>query len=224
MAHPREVSPLPRHFSRRPSTRTRLIRSPPDPRPATCLSARPSLRLPQAPRPPRSPPPNRPLRSRVAPVLDSGAYHPGYGTDRAPETTQRSQDRQASVQDPQSLPPNTPQADQPTPDRPAARNPAPQGTLPGRNQPTTEPDPENQPYNGTGPTTSPTYGARAMRGFGGSSPGKARRALRSRPEGDEDGRRRVATGANHPASRSSAVRRGPGTPAVMLRRGTRASI
>ena len=38
------------------------------------------------------------------------------------------------------------------------------------------------------------------------------------------GRRRVATGANHPASRSSAFRRGPGTPAVMLRRGTRASI
>src|SRR6185437_6945146 len=37
-------------------------------------------------------------------------------------------------------------------------------------------------------------------------------------------RRRVATGANHPASRSSAFRRGPGTPAVMLRRGTRASI
>ena len=38
------------------------------------------------------------------------------------------------------------------------------------------------------------------------------------------GRRRVATGANHPASRSSAFRRGPGTPAAALRRGTRAPI
>ena len=38
------------------------------------------------------------------------------------------------------------------------------------------------------------------------------------------GRRRVATGANHPASQSSALRRGPGTPAVVLRRGTRAPV
>jgi hypothetical protein len=38
------------------------------------------------------------------------------------------------------------------------------------------------------------------------------------------GRRRVATGANHPASLSSAFRRGPGTPAVVPRRGTRAPI
>jgi hypothetical protein len=38
------------------------------------------------------------------------------------------------------------------------------------------------------------------------------------------GRRRVATGANHPASRSSAFRRGPGTPAAVPRRGTRAPI
>ena len=38
------------------------------------------------------------------------------------------------------------------------------------------------------------------------------------------GRRRVATGANHPASQSSAFRRGPGTPAVVPRRGTRAPI
>jgi hypothetical protein len=37
-------------------------------------------------------------------------------------------------------------------------------------------------------------------------------------------RRRVATGANHPASHSSAFRRGPGTPAVVPRRGTRAPI
>ena len=35
-------------------------------------------------------------------------------------------------------------------------------------------------------------------------------------------RRRVATGANHPASHSSALRRGPGTPASVPRRGTRA--
>ena len=38
------------------------------------------------------------------------------------------------------------------------------------------------------------------------------------------GRRRVATGANHPASHSSAFRRGPGTPVTVLRRGTRAPI
>ena len=38
----------------------------------------------------------------------------------------------------------------------------------------------------------------------------------------EDERRRVATGANHPASHSSALRRGPGTPAPVPRRGTRA--
>ena len=40
----------------------------------------------------------------------------------------------------------------------------------------------------------------------------------------EKGRRRVATGANHPASLSSAFRRGPGTPAAVPRRGTRAPI
>jgi hypothetical protein len=38
------------------------------------------------------------------------------------------------------------------------------------------------------------------------------------------GRRRVATGANHPASRSSAFRRGPGRPVAVPRRGTRAPI
>src|ERR1022692_4083544 len=37
-------------------------------------------------------------------------------------------------------------------------------------------------------------------------------------------RRRVATGANHPASHSSALRRGPGTPATVPRRGTRAPV
>src|ERR1017187_9684802 len=37
-------------------------------------------------------------------------------------------------------------------------------------------------------------------------------------------RRRVATGANHPASHSSALRRGPGTPATVPRRGTRAPL
>jgi hypothetical protein len=41
---------------------------------------------------------------------------------------------------------------------------------------------------------------------------------------DIKGRRRVATGANHPASLSSAFRRGPGTPAAVPRRGTRAPI
>src|SRR6202161_3841799 len=47
-------------------------------------------------------------------------------------------------------------------------------------------------------------------------------SLGYRSEEKELGRRRVATGANHPASRSSAFRRGPGTPAVVPRRGTRA--
>jgi hypothetical protein len=40
----------------------------------------------------------------------------------------------------------------------------------------------------------------------------------------KDERRRVATGANHPASQSSALRRGPGTPATVPRRGTRAPL
>ncbi len=62
-------------------------------------------------------------------------------------------------------------------------------------------------------------------GSGGSSP---RASIASRCEGGrrppKTGRRRVATGANHPASQSSAFRRGPGTPAVVLRRGTRAPL
>src|ERR1039457_3234190 len=55
---------------------------------------------------------------------------------------------------------------------------------------------------------------RRSRGSGGSSP---RENTASRGEADQGsaklGRRRVATGANHPASHSSAFRRGPGTPA-----------
>src|SRR5262249_42189274 len=50
-------------------------------------------------------------------------------------------------------------------------------------------------------------------GSGGSTP---RTSTASRGEGSKStriGRRRVATGANHPASQSSAFRRGPGTPA-----------
>ena len=46
----------------------------------------------------------------------------------------------------------------------------------------------------------------------------------SRPLQNKKGPRRVATGANHPASHSSALRRGPGTPAVVPRRGTRAPL
>ena len=66
---------------------------------------------------------------------------------------------------------------------------------------------------------------RAAGGSGGSPPRKSTAShwRRSR-KAPSIVRRRVATGANHPASRSSAFRRGPGTPAVMLRRGTRASI
>ena len=60
---------------------------------------------------------------------------------------------------------------------------------------------------------------------GGRPPGKALRAPAERRQRRPSmARRRVATGANHPASRSSAFRRGPGTPAVALRRGTRAPI
>jgi hypothetical protein len=54
-----------------------------------------------------------------------------------------------------------------------------------------------------------------MGGSGGSPPGQTLRASRrGPPKGPSIGRRRVATGANHPASQSSALRRGPGTPAV----------
>ena len=50
-------------------------------------------------------------------------------------------------------------------------------------------------------------------GSGGSPPGQILRAPGEGPKGLSIGRRRVATGANHPASQSSAFRRGPGTPA-----------
>ena len=50
-------------------------------------------------------------------------------------------------------------------------------------------------------------------GPGGRPPGKALRARAERRRRRPSmGRRRVATGANHPASHSSAFRRGPGTP------------
>jgi hypothetical protein len=48
---------------------------------------------------------------------------------------------------------------------------------------------------------------------GGRPPGQILRALGEALKGPSIGRRRVATGANHPASQSSALRRGPGTPA-----------
>ena len=55
---------------------------------------------------------------------------------------------------------------------------------------------------------------RATGGPGGHPPGKALRAkAKSAQKPTKIGRRRVATGANHPASHSSAFRRGPGTPA-----------
>src|ERR1022692_4321230 len=60
------------------------------------------------------------------------------------------------------------------------------------------------------------------------SPSFARRSKRSARRNKrhpwKDERRRVATGANHPASHTSALRRGPGTPAQVPRRGTRAPV
>jgi hypothetical protein len=51
-------------------------------------------------------------------------------------------------------------------------------------------------------------------GSGGRPPGGDCELMRRRPgRAPKIGRRRVATGANHPASQSSAFRRGPGTPA-----------
>jgi hypothetical protein len=56
--------------------------------------------------------------------------------------------------------------------------------------------------------------AKGDRGSGGCPPGKIPRAIAKPTEKSASkGRRRVATGANHPASHSSAFRRGPGTPA-----------
>jgi hypothetical protein len=55
--------------------------------------------------------------------------------------------------------------------------------------------------------------AKGDRGARGVSPGKIPRAIAKRTESPGAKRRRVATGANHPASHSSAFRRGPGTPA-----------
>jgi hypothetical protein len=55
---------------------------------------------------------------------------------------------------------------------------------------------------------------RATGGSGGCPPGKIPRAIaKPTDKSAKIGRRRVATGANHPASHSSAFRRGPGTPA-----------
>jgi hypothetical protein len=59
----------------------------------------------------------------------------------------------------------------------------------------------------------------------GVAPGQILRAkgeLALKPASIE--RRRVATGANHPASHTSALRRGPGTPASVPQRGTRAPV
>src|SRR5450755_3532265 len=62
--------------------------------------------------------------------------------------------------------------------------------------------------------TNPNHNRREGRpGVRGVVPGKALRAQRERRQRRPSmGRRRVATGANHPASHSSAFRRGPGTP------------
>jgi len=62
------------------------------------------------------------------------------------------------------------------------------------------------------------WGAAASKGRqggpGGVPPGKIPRAIaKPTDKSAKIGRRRVATGANHPASHSSAFRRGPGTPA-----------
>jgi hypothetical protein len=56
-------------------------------------------------------------------------------------------------------------------------------------------------------------GGRPAAGFRGVAPPGNTASHRRGPKGSSIGRRRVATGANHPASQSSALRRGPGTPA-----------
>jgi len=66
--------------------------------------------------------------------------------------------------------------------------------------------------------------SRSSSACGSSSRGKREYANQQNESGPKKGRRRVATGANHPASLSSAFRRGPGTPAAVPRRGTRAPI
>src|SRR5215472_8135775 len=63
-----------------------------------------------------------------------------------------------------------------------------------------------------GPQPNPTDPPPHRGAPGGRPPGKNCEPL-ARPKGPSIGRRRVATGANHPASQSSAFRRGPGTPA-----------
>ena len=72
------------------------------------------------------------------------------------------------------------------------------------------------PINTAGRCRRPPKAAERGRpgGLGGLPPGKALRADPARASKTPSiGRRRVATGANHPASHSSALRRGPGTPA-----------
>src|SRR5215467_1948462 len=66
---------------------------------------------------------------------------------------------------------------------------------------------------GTGPVTGGPARARHRGVPGGRPPGLVLRAIGEAAKRLSIARRRVATGANHPASQSSAFRRGPGTPA-----------
>ena len=115
-----------------------------------------------------------------------------------------------------------PHPDQPTPEPPKMH-------VHQSPRPPTEPGPPHRtrpPPTEPGLRQHPPPRAGHAGGSGGSSPRKSTASHRRRPpkKGPSIGRRRVATGANHPASRSSAFRRGPGTPAAALRRGTRAPI
>jgi hypothetical protein len=82
----------------------------------------------------------------------------------------------------------------------------------GRNEPSTRPS-EGAAGPGVGGQWGRSREQRATGGPGGCPPGKIPRAIAKRTESPGAKRRRVATGANHPASHSSAFRRGPGTPA-----------
>ena len=84
----------------------------------------------------------------------------------------------------------------------------PKRALPGGCAMRSEPSRRGSGSAGVGERSEPSGGP------GGRPPGRYCEPRRRRPEGPTSmERRRVATGANHPASHSSAFRRGPGTPA-----------